>query len=132
MRLVKIGIANVNATVGAVRGNVDRCVDMAHGMSKEDVTLAVYPEQVIGGYAPEDLVQWRGFVQSQRRELLRFARETAELKTVFAIGLVVPVGGDLFNAAAVLHAGRVLGFCPKEKLPTYNVFYEARTLSRGG
>ncbi len=132
MRLVKIGLASVNTTVGAVRSNVDRCLDVAHAMAKDDVTIAVYPEQVIGGYAPEDLVQWRTFVAAQRAELGRFARETATLPTVFTIGLVVPVGGDLFNAAAVVHAGRVIGFCPKEKLPTYNVFYEARTLSRGG
>lgn len=131
MRLVKIGLANVNATVGAVRSNVDRCLDLAHAMASDDVTLAVYPEQVIGGYAPEDLVQWRGFIDSQRKELRRFAAETAGLPTVFTLGLVVPVGGDLFNAAAVVHAGEILGFVPKEKLPTYNVFYEARTLSRG-
>ncbi|MBK8257416.1 MAG: NAD(+) synthase [Polyangiaceae bacterium] len=131
MRLVKIGLASVNATVGAVRTNTDKCLETAHRMAAEDVTLAVYPEQVIGGYAPEDLVQWRAFVESQRTELLRFARETRELKTVFALGLVAAVGGDLFNAAAVVHGGQVLGICPKEKLPTYNVFYEARTLSRG-
>lgn len=131
MRLVKIGLANVNATVGAVRSNVDRCLELAHAMAADDVTVAVYPEQVIGGYAPEDLVQWRGFVDSQRKEIRRFASETAGLTTVFALGLVVPVGGDLFNTAAVVHAGEILGFCPKEKLPTYNVFYEARTLSRG-
>ena len=131
MRLVKIGLASVNATVGAVRSNVDRCLALAHAMAKDDVTVAVYPEQVIGGYSPEDLVQWRGFVESQRRQLQRFARETAELPTVHAIGLVAPVGGDLFNVAAIVHGGKILGFCPKEKLPTYNVFYEARTLSRG-
>jgi len=132
MRLVKIGLANVNATVGAVRSNTDRCLTVARAMASEDVTIAVYPEQVIGGYAPEDLVQWQSFVASQRAELQRFAHGTAGLPTVFAIGLVVPVGGDLFNAAAIVHAGEILGFCPKEKLPTYNVFYEARTLSRGG
>ncbi|MFO0588271.1 MAG: NAD(+) synthase [Polyangiaceae bacterium] len=121
----------MNATVGAVRSNTDRSIALAHAMAKDDVTIAVYPEQVIGGYAPEDLVQWRSFVAAQRSELGRFAAETASLPTVFTLGLVVPVGGDLFNAAAVVHAGKVLGFCPKEKLPTYNVFYEARTLSRG-
>jgi NAD+ synthase (glutamine-hydrolysing) len=131
MRLVKIGLANVNTTVGAVRSNVDRCVAVARAMAQEDVALAVYPEQVVGGYSPEDLVQWRGFVASQRKELLRFARETEDLATVFTLGLVVAVGGDLFNCAALVHRGKVLGFCPKEKLPTYNVFYEARTLSRG-
>lgn len=131
MRLVKIGIANVNSTVGAVRSNVDRCLELAHAMAKDDVTLAVFPEQVVGGYAAEDLVQWRGFVASQRRELERFAAETRDLKTVFTIGLSVGVGGDLFNAAALVHAGKVLAYTPKEKLPTYNIFYEARTFSRG-
>ena len=54
------------------------------------------------------------------------------LATVFVLGLAVAVGGQLFNAAAVVHRGRILGFVPKEKLPTYNVFYEGRTFSRGG
>jgi NAD+ synthase (glutamine-hydrolysing) len=131
MRLVKLGIANVNSTVGAVRSNVDRCIEIARAMSKEDVTLAVFPEQVIGGYVAEDLVQWRGFIASQRRELDRFASETASSRTVFTLGLTVGVGGDLFNAAALVHAGKVLAFVAKEKLPTYNIFYEARTFSRG-
>jgi NAD+ synthase (glutamine-hydrolysing) len=100
-------------------------------MTKDDVTLGAFPEQVIGGYATEDLVQWRGFVATQRRELVRFAAETRSLPTVFAIGLTVGVGGDLFNTAAIVHAGEVLAFVPKEKLPTYNIFYEARTFSRG-
>lgn len=131
MRLVKIGIANVNATVGAVRSNTERCISLARAMAGEDVTLAVFPEQVIGGYAAEDLVQWRAFVASQRRELARFAAETAALRTVFVIGVTVGIGGDLFNAGALVHLGKVVAFTPKEKLPTYNIFYEARTFSRG-
>ena len=131
MRLVKIAVASVNATVGAVRSNVDRCVALAQAMAEEDVTIGVFPEQVVGGYATEDLVQWRGFVAKQRRELERFAKETSALRTVFALGLTVGVGGDLFNTAALVHAGTIHAFVPKEKLPTYNVFYEARQFSRG-
>jgi NAD+ synthase (glutamine-hydrolysing) len=131
MRLVKIAVASVNSTVGAVKSNVDRCVRMAREMASEDVTVAVFPEQVIGGYAAEDLVQWREFVASQRRELDRFALETAECATVFAIGLTLGHGGDLYNAAALVHRGKTLLFTAKEKLPTYNIFYEARTFSAG-
>ena len=83
MRLVKLGIANVNATVGAVRSNTDRCIAQARALAAEGVTVAAFPEQVIGGYAAEDLVQWRGFVASQWDELGRFAKETAPLATVF-------------------------------------------------
>lgn len=131
MRLVKLAVVNVDATVGAVRSNVDRCVRLAREAAAQDVTLATFPEQVVGGYPAEDLVQWRGFVATQWTELERFAAETAGLATVFAIGVTAGVGGDLFNCAAVVHAGRILALVPKEKLPTYNVFYEARTFSRG-
>jgi len=131
MRLVKIGIASVNSTVGAVRSNVDRCIQIARSFAAEETTLAVFPEQVIGGYAAEDLVQWRAFVASQQRELRRFAEATSALSTVFVLGVTVGIGGDLFNCGALVHRGKILGFSPKEKLPTYNIFYEARTFSRG-
>jgi NAD+ synthase (glutamine-hydrolysing) len=71
-------------------------------------------------------------VDGQRRSLEAFAAETRDLPTVFVLGLAVGVGGQLFNCAAVVHRGGILGFVPKEKLPTYNVFYEGRTFSRGG
>lgn len=132
MRLVKIAIANVNTTVGAVRSNVDSMLEMARGMAADGVTLGCFPEQAVGGYPPEDLIQWRAFVAGQRAALERFAAETADLATVFVTGVTVAVGGQLFNCAAVVQAGRILGFVPKEKLPTYNVFYEARTFARGG
>lgn len=132
MRLAKVAAASVSPTVGAVTSNVTRLIALAREMAAADVTLAAFPEQVIGGYPPEDLVQWRSFLASQRRELERFARETEDARTVFVIGLAVAVGGQLFNSAALVHRGRLLGFVPKEKLPTYNVFYEARTFSRGG
>ena len=73
-----------------------------------------------------------GVPRGPAAELERFARETADLPTVFVVGLAVAVGGQIFNCAAVVHGGEILGFVPKEKLPTYNVFYEARTFSRGG
>ena len=132
MRLAKLAIASVSPTVGAVTSNVSRLIEIAREMGAADVTIGAFPEQVIGGYPPEDLVQWRGFLDGQRRELNRFAAETADLSTVFCLGLAASVGGQLFNTAATVHRGRILGLVPKEKLPTYNVFYEGRTFSRGG
>jgi NAD+ synthase (glutamine-hydrolysing) len=132
MRLAKVAVASVSPTVGAVTSNTSRLVTVAREMAAADVTIGAFPEQAIGGYPPEDLVQWRGFLDGQRRELERFAEETADTTTVFVLGLAVAVGGQLFNTAAIVHRGRILGFVPKEKLPTYNVFYEARTFSHGG
>ncbi|HET9985206.1 MAG TPA: NAD(+) synthase [Longimicrobiales bacterium] len=131
MRLVKLGVASTNPTVGAVRSNTDALIGLADAMAAEDVTVGCFPEQSVGGYPPEDLVQWRAFVEAQRAELERFAAATSPYGTVFVVGVTVGVDGNLFNVAAVVHGGRILGFAPKEKLPTYNVFYEARTFSRG-
>ncbi len=132
MRLAKLAVASVSPTVGAVISNVDRLIEVAHAMGEADVTLGAFPEQAIGGYPPEDLVQWRGFLDGQRRQLDRFAAETSSYDTVYVLGLAVSVGAQLFNSAAVVHRGVIVGLVPKEKLPTYNVFYEGRTFSRGG
>jgi NAD+ synthase (glutamine-hydrolysing) len=131
MRLVRVALANVNATVGACRSNVDRAIVQARAAAADGATLVAFPEQVVGGYPPEDLVQWRAFVDAQRVELQRFARETSALGCASVVGLVVARGSHLYNVAALVHGGRVWGLVPKEKLPLYNIFYEARTLARG-
>ena len=132
MRLAKLAVASVSPTVGAVRSNVSRLIAVAKEMAGANVTIGAFPEQAIGGYPPEDLVQWPGFLIGQREELERFAKETSGSATVYVLGLAVSAGGQIFNAAAVVHRGRIAGVVPKEKLPTYNVFYEGRTFSRGG
>ncbi len=131
MRLVKLGLGSVNPTVGSVTSNVDRVLKQAAEMAAGGVTLGCFPEQVIGGYPAEDLVQWRGFIDAQWRALERVAHETSAGGMVCTVGVAVSSRGHLYNCAAVTHRGRILGVVPKEKLPTYNVFYELRTFSQG-
>ena len=131
MRLIRIAVAHVNTTVGACRTNIDKAIARAREAAADGATVIAFPEQLVGGYPPEDLIQWRAFVDSQRHELTRFARETRDLGAVSAVGVTVARGSHLYNAAALVHGGRVHGIVPKEKLPLYNVFYEARTFARG-
>lgn len=131
MKLVKLGIGNVSSIVGATDSNIASVLSMAQAAAAEGVWLIAFPEQVTGGYPAEDLVQWKSFVDAQRAALDRLADATRSLPTIIVAGAIVRVGGQLFNVAAVIHDGVILGFVPKEKLPTYNVFYEARTLARG-
>jgi NAD+ synthase (glutamine-hydrolysing) len=131
MRLVRIALASANTTVGAVRANVDRAVLLAKSAAADAATLIVFPEQLVGGYAAEDLVQWRAFVDAQWVELGRFAKETAGLGAAVALGVAIARGPHVYNVAALVHRGKICGLVPKEKLPTYNVFYESRTLARG-
>ncbi len=131
MRLARFAIANVDTTVGAMKSNVDRAVTLAREATAQGATLVAFPEQLIGGYAAEDLVQWRAFVASQWTELLRFARLTSHLGAALCVGVAVARGSNIYNCAALVYRGSVIGLVPKEKLPTYNVFYESRTLARG-
>jgi NAD+ synthase (glutamine-hydrolysing) len=131
MRLIRIGLANLDPTVGALESNIARLIARAHELADRKCTIACFPEQAISGYPAEDCVQWRTFVAAQWRALARFAAETASARTVFVLGLTVEDTGSLYNCAAVVCGGEVLGVVPKEKLPTYGVFYEARTLSAG-
>jgi NAD+ synthase (glutamine-hydrolysing) len=131
MRLVRVGLGSIDITVGAFRENTDRALALAHDMAADGVTVGVFPEQAIGGYPVEDLIQWQGFVERQWAELERFAQETASLATVFVIGVSVLHDGLRYNCAATVAGGSIRSLTPKEKLPTYNVFYEGRTVSRG-
>ncbi|MEO7111728.1 MAG: NAD(+) synthase [Polyangiaceae bacterium] len=131
MRLVRLALVNLNTTVGAAKSNVDRAMPLARAAAADGATIIVLPEQTIGGYMQEDLVQWRSFVDAQWMELDRLATETASLDAAIAVGCTVAHGMHVYSAAALVHRGKILGVVPKEKLPTYNVFYEGRTLSRG-
>jgi NAD+ synthase (glutamine-hydrolysing) len=131
MRLIRLGLASVDTTVGAVESNTERALVLSRAMAKDGVTVAAYPEQLLGGYPPEDLVQWDGFLERQWEALLHFAKETAAEPLVHVLGVALAYQGIRYNCAAVVAAGHVLGLVPKEKLPTYSVFYEGRTFDRG-
>ncbi|MBI2109228.1 MAG: NAD(+) synthase [Parcubacteria group bacterium] len=133
MRLIKIGIANINPTVGALTSNTGKVIARAKEFSNAHTTLGIFSEQIIGGYPAEDLVHWQSFVEGQWSSLLSFAKETSTFPfpTVFIIGIIISWNGQVYNAGAVVCNGKIYGVVPKEKLPTYGVFYENRTLSRG-
>jgi NAD+ synthase (glutamine-hydrolysing) len=134
MRLIKIGIANVNTTVGAFESNTEKIINVMKEMKEEQCTLGCFHEQVISGYPCEDFIQWKMFVDSQWAQLKRIIMESkvkGGVPAVFTLGLTVRHNSNLYNAVAVICNGRLYGIVPKEKLPAYEVFYEWRTLSRG-
>jgi NAD+ synthase (glutamine-hydrolysing) len=133
MQNLRIALANLNPTVGAIETNVDRMIEIAREASSEKASLLGFTEQVVSGYPTEDLVQWPGFVAAQWKALRRFAAATGKLPfpTVSTVGLTVTDRGLLYNAVAVVAAGKIAGIVPKEHLPTYDVFYERRVFARG-
>jgi NAD+ synthase (glutamine-hydrolysing) len=133
MRLIKVGLANLNSTVGALQSNTNKVIAVAGEMAAARCTVGCFSEQILSGYPCEDLIQWDGYVERQWKELERFAAATQDLPfpSVFIVGLTVNDRGFLYNAAAVVSAGVIRGVVPKEHLPTYGVFYERRTFSQG-
>jgi NAD+ synthase (glutamine-hydrolysing) len=133
MRLVKIGMANINTTVGAIDSNIAKVTTFAEEMAKQKCTFGVFQEQVLSGYPPEDLPQWQQFVDKQKNALINFAEKTKAFpfKTTYIVGTTIDHRGNLYNCASVVRDGEILGLVPKEKLPTYGIFYEGRVFSAG-
>src|SRR5262245_53981100 len=102
MRLIKIGLGNINSTGGVVDSNAHPVVAVAQAMEAGAVTVGLFPEQVIGGYQPEDLVQWQGFVEAQWDALVSIVARTADLPMVLVIGVVIDHQGLHYNCAAVV------------------------------
>lgn len=131
MKLIKLGIGNIDPTVGAFSSNTATLIAMAKQMAAAGCTIGSFSEGTIPGYPAEDLVLWPSFVDGQWQQLRDFAAATSELPTAFSVGLTVRSEGHLYNAVAMVFKGSILGLVPKEKLAAGGVFYDDRTFSGG-
>lgn len=129
LRLIQVGLANINTTVGAFKANMEKIILEARAMSEAGCTVASFPESVIGGYPAEDVVFFDDFIKGQWVQLERFLQETAEMPTVFTLGIIVNHNNCIYNCQAVTYVGRLIGLVPKTHLPGYSVFYEGRTMT---
>ncbi|GBR51286.1 NAD synthetase [Neokomagataea thailandica NBRC 106555] len=98
---------------------------------RDGVAAVVFPELGLTGYTLDDLRFQDVVLEGTRKALAAFADQTAAFNTVAVIGLPLAVNDRLFNVAAVVQAGRVLGFVPKTHLPRYREFYEPRHFTSG-
>ena len=90
------------------------------------VKLAVFPEFCLTGYTCGDLLLQPTLQQGALTALQTLLSVSAELPLTTITGLPLSVEGKLYNCAAVLHQGQILGVVPKTNLPNYGEFYEAR------
>ena len=128
MRQLRVGLAQLNVSVGDVEGNARRVLDAIERARALGVDLVAFPELCLTGYPPEDLLFRPAFIEANLRALDRVARAST--------GLIVVVGfvdrrDDIMNAAAVCHDGTVAGVYHKQYLPNYGVFDENRYFQAG-
>lgn len=130
-RQLRLALAQINVTVGDLSGNVTRIVAAAREARAAGATVVCAPELAIPGYPPEDLLLKPGFVSDNLRALDDLRRASAELSGITIITGFVDRAQDLFNAAAVIREGAVVGVYHKQYLPNYGVFDEDRYFSAG-
>jgi NAD+ synthase (glutamine-hydrolysing) len=114
--------------VADVAFNVDRTLDLLAQAGRQGVDLVVFPEMGLTGYTCHDLFHTSPLLRAAESGLERLSKET-KFAGVFVVGLPLAVDGQLFNCAAIIRAGRVIGVVPKSYLPNYKEFYDARYYS---
>jgi NAD+ synthase (glutamine-hydrolysing) len=128
MRRLRIAMAQISITVGDFDGNIKKIlgmVDIAHSAGADIVT---FPELAVCGYPPEDLLFKPTFIQANLDSIQKIAETARDI--VVIVGFV-DADNDIYNAAAVLHSGKIAGVYHKIYLPNYGVFDENRYFRAG-
>lgn len=128
---LRVGLAQINPTVGALSANVVKILEYYAQAVKAKCEIVAFPELSLTGYPPEDLVLKDGFVADNLLALAKIVESISD--TVAVIGFVDRDDrtDEIFNAAAICRNGAVLGVYRKHLLPNYNVFDEQRYFTPG-
>ena len=107
--------------------NADRTLALMARAEGQGVNLLVFPECGLTGYTCHDLFHLQPLQRAAEAALEKVVTQGANVfRGVAVVGLPLAIEGQLFNCAAVIHAGKVLGIVPKTYLPNYKEFYDAR------
>ena len=128
---VKIACATPALKVADCDYNTDRILELIREAHEKGVKIVCFPELCITGYTCGDLFLQDALICSAKENLIRIAEKTADLDICAIVGLPYFLEGKLYNCAAVVNKGKILGLIPKVNLPNYSEFYEARHFAKG-
>ncbi|MBA3849576.1 MAG: NAD+ synthase [Opitutus sp.] len=125
---MRIGLAQINTLVGDLAGNRARILDAYAKLVADGAELVLFPELVVCGYPPRDLLFKKRFVADVERTTAEIAAEIGDVPAVLGYTLANQAGAGrpAFNAAAFCHRGAITKVARKCLLPTYDVFDEDR------
>ncbi|MFA4030341.1 MAG: hypothetical protein GDYSWBUE_002011 [Candidatus Fervidibacterota bacterium] len=129
MQALRVALAQINATVGDIEGNIHKVAEGIKRAMDARADIVAFPELVVTGYPPEDLLFKPHFVQRNKDAVLELSKLVP--KSLIAVVGFVDEDGDIFNAAAILHDGKVVAVYRKHYLPNYGVFDEFRYFQQG-
>jgi NAD+ synthase (glutamine-hydrolysing) len=125
---IRIGIAQINSTVGDLSGNTRKIIESIDQAKSLGVDLLTFPELAITGYPPQDLLFKPQFITQNKECLDKIIGHSSDIAVVVGF---VDSDGDIYNAAAVLHNKKLVGVYHKFYLPNYGVFDEDRYFQAG-
>ncbi len=128
---IKAAALSPKVKVADAKYNTQLIIQQAQEAAGQGAKILVFPELCITGYSCGDLFLQELLLQEAKNGLFEIAEKTARLDAIIFVGLPLAYMGKLYNVAAALHRGAVLGIIPKVYLPNYAEFYEARHFSRG-
>lgn len=127
--MIKIALAQINPTVGALSENASKIIAYLKRARPMGVDLVIFPELALTGYPPEDLLRKNQFIAKNKQQLKLIAKASKGLTVI--VGFVDSQKGNLYNAAAVIQDGKIVDIYHKIILPNYGVFDEKRYFSPG-
>ncbi|MEE1305443.1 MAG: NAD(+) synthase [Agathobacter sp.] len=128
---VKVAAVTPKIKVADTAYNGDLIRKIMKQTTREGAKVVVFPELCITGYSCGDLFLQEKLISSAKEELIKIAKASEKLDGIFFVGLPYEINGKLYNMAAAVSQGEVLGMIPKIFLPNYNEFYEARHFASG-
>ena len=128
MRQLRIGMAQINTTMGDFPGNKGKILKTIEDARALGIDLLTFPELAICGYPPEDLLFKPQFISENLKVLNEVVRNSTGITVVVGF---VDAKEDIYNAAAVIHDGRLIDIYHKIHLPNYGVFDENRYFQAG-
>jgi NAD+ synthase (glutamine-hydrolysing) len=128
MRTLRIGLCQINTTVGDIEGNTKKILDYIAKGKKMGADILVFPEMAVTGYPPEDLLLMPKFIEANLKAVNKIAKTTTSITAIVGF---VHKDGDIFNSAALLHNGKMIDVYSKTYLPNYGVFDEDRYFQVG-
>lgn len=131
---MRVLAGQINPTIGDLEGNTRKVIDGLRRAREKNIDIVLFPELVLCGYFPEDLLLDRSFIDAIGEKLEEIGPETKGLFAVIGLPRWNPSGKEkpLYNSAAVFADGKLLGYKNKTLLPTYDVFDERRYFEPGG
>ncbi len=128
---VKVAAVTPKINVADPKYNADVICEKLKEVYTRGAKVIVFPELCITGYTCGDLFLQELLLEEAENALLQIAKATKGKDAIVMVGLPVERDGNLYNVAAVLQDGEILGMVPKANIPSYAEFYEARHFAEG-